>query len=216
MPRQRPFSKPQAPPPAAGPSPPRSPGRPRSEAAREAVLTAGYRLLRDHGLAGVSAQEVAAAAGVSTATLYRWWPTKEAVLFDAFFAAAGRTLPFAAGGRPLERLRDHAVRGAAWLTSPDGRVMAQLILTVQGDEALRRQFLDRFYLPRRAAARTVVEEAVAAGELPPGTDPEVVIDAVYGPQYFRLLVGHAPLTPAFAAAVFDQVVGRPLRRAKPG
>ena len=50
------------------------------------MLRAAYRLLKKRGIASVSAQELARQAGVSTATLYRWWKSKEAVMLDAFLA----------------------------------------------------------------------------------------------------------------------------------
>src|ERR1700737_1735738 len=57
---------------------PRPRGRPRSDASKEAILRAAYRLLKKRGIASVSAQELARQAGVSTATLYRWWKSKGA------------------------------------------------------------------------------------------------------------------------------------------
>ena len=62
----------------------RAPGRPRSETSRKAILSAAYRMLKDKGLTAISTPALAAEAGVSTATLYRWWPTKEAIALDAF------------------------------------------------------------------------------------------------------------------------------------
>lgn len=185
-------------------------GRPRSQAAQDSILLTAYRLLKAYGLQEVSTQQIAREAGVSTATLYRWWPSKEAILLDAFFAAAGKQLPFPQRGSPIERLRVHAIRGMTWLASEDGRVMLRLIQAIQDDAVLRRQFLERFYLPRRAAAREVIIQAMEVGELPPSTDPELIMDVLYGPQYFRLFLGHAPPDQAFAAAVFDLVIG-PMR-----
>jgi AcrR family transcriptional regulator len=61
-------------------------GRPRSARAREAILGAAAALLLEHGLAAVSMDAVAARAGVSKATIYRWWPTKESLALDALYA----------------------------------------------------------------------------------------------------------------------------------
>src|SRR5260370_14056977 len=101
---------------------PRPRGRPRSDASKQAVLLAAYRLLKKRGIASVSAQELARQAGVSTATLYRWWESNEAVMLDALLAAAkpGRAPPLE--GSPLERLHQSVVRGAEWLHSEDSPV----------------------------------------------------------------------------------------------
>src|ERR1700753_3749508 len=60
-------------------------GRPRSAKAHEAILEAAAGLLLEHGLDAVSMDEVAARAGVSKATIYRWWPTKETLALDALY-----------------------------------------------------------------------------------------------------------------------------------
>src|ERR1700721_4113525 len=64
---------------------PRTPGRPRSERAQKDIFGSAYKLLKTKGISSVSAQEIAHGAGVSTATLYRWWNTKEEIMFDACF-----------------------------------------------------------------------------------------------------------------------------------
>src|SRR6476659_4652800 len=60
-------------------------GRPRSEQASNAILTAAAELLLEHGLAAINMDAVAARAGVSKATIYRWWPTKETLALDALY-----------------------------------------------------------------------------------------------------------------------------------
>jgi AcrR family transcriptional regulator len=195
--------------------PGRAPGRPRSEEARLAVIAAAYGLLTERPLEAISTLEIACRAGVSTATLYRWWESKESVLLDAFYETTGRHLPFRTDiASPLLRLKAHARQGARYLLSDDGRIMAKLIMAVQDNEALRRRFLERFYEPRRKAALQVVCDAVAAGELPPETDPEVLIDAIYGPLYFRLFFGHRKLNVSFAQRIFDQAVAGAKDQAK--
>ncbi len=117
-------------------------GRPRSEGAKQAILEAAYTLLKKGGIASVSSDELARAAGVSKATLYRWWKTKEAILLDAFFEKLKPVLPYEADGSPLAALRRNVIRGAAWLQSEDGRIAVRLISEVYEDSKLRRLFLD--------------------------------------------------------------------------
>ena len=54
--------------------------------------------------------------------------------------------------------------------------------------------------------RFVGEAAVASGQLKPGTDTELLIDALNGPLFFRWLQGHAPLDKGFAERIFDKVI----------
>ena len=71
---------------------------------------------------------------------------------------------------------------------------------------LRRLFLERFYLPRRAMNVDLVQQAIAAGELPRDTDADLLIDALTGPLYFRRIIGHAPVSEAFASELASRVL----------
>ena len=62
-------------------------GRPRSEARKQAILQAAFELLGERGLAATSMDAVAERAGVSKATIYRWWDSKELLALDALYAA---------------------------------------------------------------------------------------------------------------------------------
>jgi hypothetical protein len=143
---------------------------------------------------------------VSTATLYRWWDAKEAIMLDALFEHVKPVLAYERAGSPLTKVRNQAIRGVKFLKSEDGKVVARLIAGIHENEKLRQLFLERYYLPRRAMARELIEQAIEAGELPEGTDPEIVIDALHGPQFFRLIMGHAPLTKRFAESIADVVL----------
>src|SRR6476661_4064122 len=89
---------------------PRPRGRPRSEHARQEVLEAAYKLLRDKGFNAVGSHEIAQAAGVSSATLYRWWKSKEEILFDACFEHMKPVLAISGNGSALARLRRYVLR----------------------------------------------------------------------------------------------------------
>jgi AcrR family transcriptional regulator len=181
------------------------PGRPRSEKARQAILQATAELLLAHGLAGVSMDAVAERAGVSKATIYRWWPTKEALALDTLYEESARTRP--------PRRDTGTVRGdllallqpwARLVTSrPYGRVIAALIAKAQTDPAFGEQYRARFVEPRRDEARAIFARAIDRGEIPAGTNVEVGLDLLYGALYHRLLHGHAPLDDGFVRDVVD-------------
>ena len=78
-------------------------GRPRSERARKAILEAAAELLLARGLAAVSMDAVAEQAGVSKATIYRWWPTKETLALDALYTEWAAVRPAGAGHRLAAR-----------------------------------------------------------------------------------------------------------------
>jgi AcrR family transcriptional regulator len=184
-------------------------GRPRSEKARQAILAAAAELVLDRGLSAVSMDAVAQQAGVSKATIYRWWPTKETLALDALYAewAAARPSPRDTGslrGDLLSLLRPWARIASS---RPYGRVIAALITEAQTDPVFAAQYRERFVEPRRDQARAVFRRAIERGEIPADTKIDVALDILYGPFYHRLLHGHAPLNERFVRDVIDTALG---------
>lgn len=184
----------------------RNTGRPRSEKTRRAILNAAFGLLKKQGFGDVSMQQIAAQAGVSTATLYRWWDNKHAILLEAYLDKTRELLPYGRSGSPLARLRKYCSRVVEFLNSGNGQVFLRLMLAIQDDPALRRAFYEKVYLPRRGEGRAVVEEAIAAGELPDTVDPDCMINLIIGPLILPALLGQENNTRS-AHVVFDFIVG---------
>jgi AcrR family transcriptional regulator len=196
--------------------PPPKPGRPRSEKARNAILDAAVDLLLTRELAAVSMDALADRAGVSKATIYRWWATKETLALDALYhewATAGE-LPPATGS-----LRNdlYALLGP-WVdeikSRPYDAVIATLFAKTRTDPQFAQDYLERLVEPRRARARVVFIRAHERGEIAEGVDIEVAIDLIYGPLYLRLLQGHAPLSRGVVGRVIDVVLDGVLARAE--
>jgi AcrR family transcriptional regulator len=183
-------------------------GRPRSEKAHEAILTAAAELLLARGLGAVSMDTVAEQAGVSKATIYRWWPTKETLALEALYHEwdTARSAPRDTGslrGDLLAFLRPWIRRIRS---RPYGRVMAALITEAQTDPAFAELYRARFVEPRREQGRQIFRRAIERGEIRADGDIEIVLDLIYGPIYHRLLHGHAPLTDRFVQAVVDSAL----------
>lgn len=187
--------------------PKRTAGRPRSEKTRRAILKSAFRLLKEHGFAGVSMQQIVTDAGVSTATLYRWWKNKHEILLEAYLEMVGELLPSRDRFPPLKRLQEYTVRIAAFLQSENGRVFLKLLMAIQEDRELYDTFYEKVFQPRRAVGCAAVREAMAAGDLPSSMDPDFIIDLLVGPQILRALLGK-DVTEDFAARVFEFVVRR--------
>jgi AcrR family transcriptional regulator len=180
-------------------------GRPRSAKAQEAILTAAAELLLEHGLDAVSMDAVAARAGVSKATIYRWWPTKETLALDALYTdwAAVAPVPKDTGslrGDLLSLLTPWARLVSA---QPYARVIAALLAETRVDPAFAAEYQRRFLGPRRDQAREIFGRAIERGEAPADLDQEVALDLIYGPIYHRLLQGHAPVDDGFVQAAVD-------------
>jgi AcrR family transcriptional regulator len=191
-------------------SPPGEPrrGRPRSEKARTAILDAAAELLLARGLGAVSMDAVAERAGVSKATIYRWWPTKEAVALDALYHEwATSTSP----ARDTGTLRgDLLALLRPWVRRVSGppyaRVIAALLTKARTDPTFAEEYVTRLVHPRRDQARPIFARAIERGEIPADGRVDVALDLLYGALYHRLLQGHAPLNDGFVRDVVDLVV----------
>jgi AcrR family transcriptional regulator len=183
-------------------------GRPRSETAHQAVLAAAAELLLDHGLPAVSMDAVAERAGVSKATVYRWWPTKEALALDMLFTQWAAVTPLRSETGSLRGDLIALLRAWARLASgrPYGRIVAALLAQAQANPVFSAEYQRRMLDPRQHQARAILTQAIARGEIAAGTNVEVAIDLLYGPLYHRLLHGHAPLDDQFVDDVVEMVL----------
>jgi AcrR family transcriptional regulator len=185
----------------------RSPGRPRSEKAQQAILTAVMELLLDHGLHAMSMDEVARRAGVSKATIYRWWPSKERLALDALAEEWASAPP---AGETGSLRGDLLTRLLPWLgqlnRKPYARVVAGLVAEAQTNREFAELYRSHFVAARRDATRELLLRARDRGEIAVDTDLDVTLDLLYGPIYHRLLHGHAPLTEQFVQQVIDYVI----------
>jgi hypothetical protein len=75
-----------------------------------------------------------------------------------------------------------------------GRVLGQFLAEAQSDTEFAELFRERFLKPRREVTGAIFDRGVRRGEIDPKLDRELVIDMIYGPVVYRMLVGHAPLT----------------------
>jgi len=181
-------------------------GRPRSEASRASILDAAYSFLRAKPISAISTVHIARKAGVSTATVYRWWPTKEALLLDAFLHKADHEVVLAAEGSPLGRLKEYVLQVGRFFTGENGTAVARLLTTIQDNGILRKEFLERVYSPREKEIRALVKEAIQKRQLPPGTEVSPFLDTIIGPLLTRLLIRHEQIDEEFVISVFDWVV----------
>jgi AcrR family transcriptional regulator len=208
---------------------PRPRGRPRSAALRRKILRAAASLLNERGISGVTMEAIAARAGVGKPTIYREWPNAPSVALAAFLETlelpaqnkvgredieqrTGRgnrsskertTKASMPRGGPLEALRLHLRSTAQAFTTRVGRNTAAMIAASQNDGELAKVFRTQFILRRREEGRSLINLAVAAGELREPTDIDAVLDLIYAPLYFRLLIGHGPLDDLFTDRILD-------------
>src|ERR1700682_3301498 len=177
----------------------RSPGRPRSEESRQSILRSTLKLLRQQGgFAELSIEAIAADANVGKTTVYRWWPTKAALVADAFSASADEELRFPNTGSVQSDMSLQMRRLIRIFRSRRGKVVAALLAGGQSDPELIEAFRDRFLWPRRKQAYQTLQRGIDRGELPADCDLDLVLDSLYGPIYMRFLIRHDKLDESFA------------------
>lgn len=182
-------------------------GRPRSEEARKAILKAARELLADGGPGSVTMEAVAARAGVGKPTVYRWWPDRHAVAMAALMDADATQDPEAKRRTAIAALRAQLRAIAQRFATSTGRHVASMIAASDPQSELTKAFRNHFVLARRTEGKALLERAIANEEVRADLDLEVALDLLYGPLFFRLLMGHAPLDEGF----MDQVVDDTLR-----
>jgi AcrR family transcriptional regulator len=162
--------------------------------------------LQSKPIASISTVHIARKAGVSTATVYRWWPTQEALLLDAFLHKTDHVLVLVPEGPPLERLKEYVLQIGRFFTGENGIVVARLLTAIQDNAVLRKEFAERVISPRDKEFRAIVQEAIEQHQLPAGTDLGQFLDTIIGPLLTRLLIRHELIEEAFVISVFDRVV----------
>lgn len=177
------------------------------------MLDAARRLFESGGWHALTIEGIAAQAGVSKATIYRWWPGKAAVLMDAMLAVTDELADFPDTGDAVEDIRLQ-LRSIIHLftETPAGRGLLTLIAESQHDPDLATALRDQLVAKRRASAATVLERGRRRGDLS-DFDPAIAIDVIYGAVYYRLLVSHQPTTPDYADHLLEQL--RPALRRPP-
>jgi AcrR family transcriptional regulator len=191
------------------PDEPKRPGRQRSVAAQAAILTATMELLENQSLRDVTADAIALRAGVSKATIYKWWPNKTLVALDAFLERAESAVAIPNTGCTREDIERQLKAVIAFYTQAQGqgRLMRQFIAEGQSDPDLLAMFRQRFLTARRETVRIIWERGIERGDIRSDLDCELVIDLLYGPVFWRLLTGYGTLDDQQAEAIVGAVFG---------
>ena len=177
----------------------------RNQKVRASILGAARTLALDEGYASLTMKGIAARAGVGKQTVYRWWSSPGAVLFEAFLNLSGE--PEAAISLPdtgnIERDLKAVVRATVEeLRDPKfDAVFRMLAAEIQVDAKLAADFASILLEPQQRAMVSRLESARRAGQIRRGVDLDIAADAIFGPIFRRWLLRTGRLDQAFADAV---------------
>ena len=181
-------------------------GRPRSEASKTAILNATIDLLEETGYSTLTIEAIAAHAGVGKATIYRWWSNKAFLVLDAFFMTTDPHLYFLEKTSIRENFRQQLYDLAKVLNGTLGRTVVALVAESGEDSEIAKAFYTYFLIPRRKDAKLILERAIAQGEIQDTINLDVVLDMLYGPVYFRILIYKKKVDAEFIDTLVDQVM----------
>jgi AcrR family transcriptional regulator len=166
----------------------------RSERARQAILGAALDLCREQGLGRTTMEEIAKRARVGKQTIYRWWPSKAAVVQEALNDRAASTADFPDTGDLRTDLQTQMAGVAGLLGSPQFAPYTSLIAAAQDDPDVAKSFLEGIIEPRVRACRERLRRAQQQGQLRPDVDLDDVVELLYAPLYYRVLLHTRPIT----------------------
>jgi AcrR family transcriptional regulator len=182
-------------------------GRPRSEQSRRAILEAAGDLMLEGGLTAATMEAIAARAGVSKATIYKWWPSRGAVALDGFLDRVHHSIAIPEDATTVEALEyqlDELIK--LFRDTECGPIMRAIISQVESDPELAKAVRERWLAPRRAVTFEVIRNGIERGDLKPDLDIAVAMDQLYGPLYHRLMFGHASLPADLANTLVGQLL----------
>ena len=179
----------------------------RSERSRQAILAAARELVSEVGYGKVSIEAIAARAGVGKQTIYRWWRSKGAVIFDAFLALSeadegGVTLPDT--GDIEADLKTVMRATVAEFADPAFEAPIRALNTeIINDPDLAAQYRERLAGPVDEAKKARLRSAQQAGQIAADLDLDLALELLYAPLFQRWLHRSGPLTPEYADALVD-------------
>jgi AcrR family transcriptional regulator len=183
-------------------------GSRRNEAAERAILLATAELLAAGDGALITVAAIAERAGVGKQTIYRWWPSKSAVLLDAMIGRAEEVAPAPDSGDLQTDLR--LFLRSTFAAAPANRGLLLGVLREALGDAATMERLAAFSAARRDALAQILDRARSRGQLPSLEALDTVADQAFGLLWYRMIFAHQPLderaADEVAAALATQVL----------
>ncbi|MGD3105144.1 TetR/AcrR family transcriptional regulator [Streptomyces sp. YGL11-2] len=181
----------------------------RSERSRRAIFDAALALVGEVGYEKLTIEGIASRAGVGKQTIYRWWPSKAAVLLDAFGAVVDTydqeglpdTGDLAADLKTVLRATADEFSDAAWQAP-----YRALAAAGANDEELSRTFVGRLMEPGIRVYVERLRSAQEAGEVAPDLDVRIAAEMLLSPFSQRWLMRTGELTHDYVDTLVDQVL----------
>jgi len=169
-------------------------------------MDAAYAFLQEHSVRELTMEGIAERANVGKPTLYKWWPSKAALVMAVLHE---RLVP---KPEPISaRTAEEAIQAKMRLivrafNGMFGKVLADLIAEGQNDPGLLSELYEKHIGPRRVALVAEIERGKQAGEFYAEVDSDLLVDCLIAPIHYRLLMKTAPLTEAYVDQLLAQLM----------
>jgi AcrR family transcriptional regulator len=163
-------------------------GNRRNPVLHQAIIAAATQVLAKEGPTRFTIEAVAKLAGCGKPTIYRWWPSRPALLLEVFDQVVQKELSPPEGKDLAKDLADMMRQiWGIWRNDSMGAlyrlILSEMMLDEEGARYLREVFIPR----RQAFTALAFEAAKERGVIPPGTDVKFLLDVLYGYSVFRLM-----------------------------
>jgi len=181
-----------------------------------AIRNAVMNELAEVGYGRLSIEAVARRAGVGKTAIYRRWSNKLEMVLEIVSAVAERSVPMPDTGSFASDLQLLMFIVSKALQH---RIASQIIPDLMAEASRNPKIAETLQRALRthqlAVGDKIVGGAVARGELPPDADPEIAVDMMLGPLYWRLAVSRMPIDDDYLEKLTGAVMGA-LRAKQPG
>ncbi|MFJ7272485.1 TetR/AcrR family transcriptional regulator [Streptomyces sp. NPDC099050] len=174
----------------------------RNERARRAIVSAAFEICAERGFAATTIEAIAAKAGVGKTTIYRWWPSKAAILIEGLASQRDSSARFPDTGDVYADLASQTANAMRLFETEFGAIWRGLIAAAQTEEVAAEGV--------RSILRGSIDECTArlakardAGQIRPDIDLELIVELIYGPIYHTWLLRTRPVPPRFMETVLS-------------
>lgn len=161
-------------------------GAQRNPDSANAILEAAEAVLLESGYSGFSIEAVARRARAGKPTVYRWWPSKTALLLEVYSRQKRDVVHPDTGSLEQDLYGFMVSLFAQWRDTPVGQIFRSIVAEAQSDPHAAKALAD-YSAGRRANTGKIVERAIARGEVRPETDATVVADLAASYAWTHLL-----------------------------
>lgn len=169
------------------------------------MIGATVDLMVERGMHAVSVDAIAERSGVAKTTVYRHWPTREALILAAWYTLLPDEHDLTTGDVQA-RILTLALAFARRIGAPPMSVLLPELLAFAGRDDDMRALYDELIRVRGKPLTEAVATAVAEGVLPKRTDVELVASLILGPIAFQQLIGRKPFDEGFVRQVVTIVM----------